>query len=180
MMNVIISMDRQLTLLYTSVLLNNSLLKFNFSALSNVAYSQRNLNREHWFLNYVRKPPRKLEISYIYFQEFAGSVDAEDGAEGYELPSIRPAKFAHVKEILDKLQEEVDLDKQIDRKKYAMTVYARAVFLIEKTFEKALTKQIYPLLKPELFRIWWTPAAALAFLRAYDDKEQWRYLRSTR
>ena len=143
MMNVIISMDRQLNLQAcdTSVLLNNSLLKFSFNALSNVAYLTKEFEARDIGGFSTTRPVTTQEIRdflHLFSGNFSGSVEAEDGAEGHELPSIRLAKFAHVKEVLDKLQEEVDLDKQIDRKKYAMTVYARAVFLIERTFEKVL------------------------------------------
>lgn len=142
-MNYIVSADRQLNLQAcdTSVLLNNMLLKFNFSALSNVAYLTNEFEKRDIGGFSTTRPVTTQEIRdflHLFSGNLSGAFDSEEGEEGHELPSIRLARFAHVKEILDKLQEEIDLDKQIDRKKYAMTVYARAVFLIEKTYEKVL------------------------------------------
>jgi len=142
-MNYIISAERQMNLQAcdTSVLLNNSLLKFNFSALSNVAYLTNEFEKRDIGGFSTTRPVTTQEIRdflHLFSGNYAGSSAPEEGADGHELPSIRLARFAHVKEVLDKLQEEIDLDKQIDRKKYAMTVYARAVFLIQKTFEKVL------------------------------------------
>jgi HD-GYP domain-containing protein (c-di-GMP phosphodiesterase class II) len=142
-MNYVVSADRQLNLQAcdTSVLLNNSLLKFDFNALSNVAYLTNEFEKRDIGGFSTTRPVTTQEIRdflHLFSGAYSGDEAPEEGADGHELPSIRLAKYAHVKEILDKLQEEIDLDKQIDRKKYAMTVYARAVFLVERTYGSIL------------------------------------------
>ena len=141
--NVVVSSEKILNLqaVETSVFLNNTMLKFDFGALENVNYLTREFEIRDIGGFSTRRPVTSQEIRdflHLFSGEYGGGAAAEEGAEGHELPSIRLAKFAAVKEMLDKLQEEVDLDKQIDRKKYAMTVYARAVFFMRKFFESLL------------------------------------------
>ena len=52
---------------------------------------------------------------------------AEDGLEGRKLTSMKLARWAKLTEKLDT----ESTDGQVDRKKYAMTVYARAIFFID-------------------------------------------------
>ena len=139
-MNVIVSSDKMLNLQATgtSVFLNNTMLKFDFSALDNVTYLTKEFEGRDIGGFSTRRPVTTQEIRdflHLFSGSYSGNVAPEEGAEGHELPSIRLARFAHVKEILDKLQQEVDLNKQIDRKKYAMTVYARAIFFMRKFFD---------------------------------------------
>ena len=135
-MNFIVSSERTLNLQAadTSVLLNNIMLKFDFSALENVTYLTNEFQTRDIGGFSTQRPVTSQEIRdflHLFSKSFSGQA-AEDGAEGHELESLRIARYAVVKDLLDKMQEEVDLDKQIDRKKYAMTVYARAVFFIRK------------------------------------------------
>ena len=140
-MNFVISSENELNLQATdhSVYLNNMMLKFNFSALENVTYLTREFEGRDIGGFSTQRPVTTQEIRdflHLFSGTYQGQSAPEEGAEGHELPSLRLARYAKVKEILDKLQEEVDLNKQIDRKKYAMTVYARAVFFMRMFFEK--------------------------------------------
>jgi HD-GYP domain-containing protein (c-di-GMP phosphodiesterase class II) len=139
-MNIVVSSEGQLNLQAcdTNVLLNNVMLKFDFSALENVTYLTREFESRDIGGFSTSRPVTTQEIRdflYLFSKSYAGAA-AEEGAEGHELPSLRLARYAAVKEILDKLQDDIDLDKQIDRKKYAMTVYARAVFFMNMFYDK--------------------------------------------
>jgi HD-GYP domain-containing protein (c-di-GMP phosphodiesterase class II) len=69
---------------------------------------------------------------WIFAQETAEPID-EEGLGSKRLLSIRIARWSKLKEKLDK--EKLEDDQKVDRKKYAITVYARAVFFISKYME---------------------------------------------
>ncbi|MEQ8563576.1 MAG: hypothetical protein RMA76_01630 [Deltaproteobacteria bacterium] len=139
-MNRVIATERQLNLhaSETIIYLNNTQLKFDFGALESVKFLTAEFERRDIGGFSTNRPVTSQEIRdflYIFSAEYAGSAK-EDGAEGRELPSMRLARYAQVKELLDKLQAEPDLDQQIDRKKYLMTVYSRAIFFMRVYFDK--------------------------------------------
>jgi HD-GYP domain-containing protein (c-di-GMP phosphodiesterase class II) len=139
-MNTVIASEKQLNLQAagTCIYLNNTQLRFDFGALESVTFLTREFERRDIGGFSTNRPVTSQEIRnflYVFSAEFAGAA-AEEGAPGRELPSLRLARYAQVKELLDKLQAEPDLDQQIDRKKYLMTVYARAVFFMRKYLEK--------------------------------------------
>jgi HD-GYP domain-containing protein (c-di-GMP phosphodiesterase class II) len=140
-MNNVIATDKMLNLqaIGTSIYLNNAQLKFDFAALDNVQFLTRELEARDIGGFSTKRPVTSQEIRdflHIFTGDFQGKA-GEDGAEGRQLPSLRLARFQMVKEILDKLQADPDLNEQIDRKKYLLTVYSRAVFFMRKYFEKA-------------------------------------------
>ena len=117
-MNVIVSSEKMLNLqaANTSVFLNNTMLKFDFSALDNVTYLTLVFENRDIGGFSTRRPVTTQEIRdflHLFSGALSGAAAPEEGDEGHELPSIRLARFAAVKEILDKLQQEVDLNKQI-------------------------------------------------------------------
>jgi HD-GYP domain-containing protein (c-di-GMP phosphodiesterase class II) len=138
--NTVVASDKQLNLhaIGSSVYINNTILKFDFAALANVNYLTKEFEARDMGGFSTKRPVTSQEIRdflYLFSAEYKGNAP-EAGADGRELPSIKVARYAVVKEILDKLQkQEIDLDRQIDRKKYLMTVYARSVFFMRKFFE---------------------------------------------
>ncbi len=54
----------------------------------------------------------------------------DDGLSSRKLLAIKIARWSKLREKLEK--EKLDDDEKVDRKKYAITVYARAVFFISK------------------------------------------------
>ncbi len=141
-MNSVVAVDRMLNLhaAGTVIYLNNSQLRFDFSALESVQFLTSEFERRDIGGFSTNRPVTSQEIRdflYVFSGEFQGAV-GEEGMEGRELPSLKLARYAKVKEILDKLQAEPDLNEQIDRKKYLMTVYSRAVFFMRKYFEKII------------------------------------------
>jgi HD-GYP domain-containing protein (c-di-GMP phosphodiesterase class II) len=139
-MNSVIAQDRQLNLqaVGTAIYLNNTQLKFDFAALDNVQFLTKEFEQRDIGGFSTKRSVTSQEIRdflHIFTGEYRGKHE-DDGADGAKMPSIRLARFQLVKEMLDKLQAEPDLNEQIDRKKYLMTVYSRAVFFMRKYFEK--------------------------------------------
>lgn len=138
--NMIVASEKQLNLhaIGTSVYVNNTILKFDFSALANVQYLTNEFEGRDMGGFSTKRPVTSQEIRdflFLFSSDYKGAAP-EGGAEGKELPSMRVARLTAVREIIDKLQQqEIDLDRQIDRKKYLLTVYARAVFFMRKYFE---------------------------------------------
>lgn len=137
-MNRVIASERTLNLQAadTNVYLNNARLKFDFSALDTVTYLTKEFERRDIGGFSTQRPVTSQEIRDFLWVFSGEYVAQEDGVDGHKLPSLKLARYAQVKEMLDKLQAEPDLNEQIDRKKYLMTVYSRAVFFMRKYFEK--------------------------------------------
>lgn len=149
-MNRVVAQDRYLNLqaVDTSVYLNGAQLRLDFNALESVRYITREFEQRDIGGFSTNRPVTSQEIRdflYVFGQE----LDAgEDGAEGHELPHLKLAKFAKVKEVLDKLDEEPDLDAKVDRKKYLLTVYARSVFFMRVFFQRVASgKDLLPMSK---------------------------------
>jgi HD-GYP domain-containing protein (c-di-GMP phosphodiesterase class II) len=139
-MNAVIASEKQLNLqaVGTSIYLNNAALKFDFAALDNVQFLTKEFEQRDIGGFSTKRPVTSQEIRdflHIFTGEYRGKLE-EEGADGHQMPSLRLARFRAVKEILDKLQAEPDLNEQVDRKKYLMTVYSRAVFFVRKYHEK--------------------------------------------
>lgn len=139
-MNTVIASERLLNLqaVGSLIYLNNAQLRLDFGALESINYLTREFERRDIGGFSTNRPVTSQEIRnflYIFSAEYAGAAP-EEGLEGRELPSLRLARYAQVREVLDKLQAEPDLNEQIDRKKYLMTVYSRVVFFMRKYLEK--------------------------------------------
>jgi HD-GYP domain-containing protein (c-di-GMP phosphodiesterase class II) len=142
-MNRVIADDKQLNLAAagTHIYLNNTQLKFDFAALETVTYLTKEFEKRDIGGFSTNRPITTQEIRdflYVFSGEYQGSA-GEDGADGHKLSSLKLTRYAKVKEMLDKLEAEPDLNEQIDRKKYLMTVYSRTVFYMRKYFEKVAT-----------------------------------------
>ncbi|MEM1026183.1 MAG: HD domain-containing phosphohydrolase [Myxococcota bacterium] len=140
-LNTVIATDRRLNLqaVETSVYLNAVRLKFDFNALESVKFLTGEMQQRDIGGFVSDRPITTKEIRqflFLFTAQFKGKAE-EHGADGHELEAMKVSKFAKVRELLDKMQEEPDLDQQVDRKKYLMTVYARAVFFMRKYLERA-------------------------------------------
>ncbi len=149
--NTLIASEKQVNLQAskTNVVLNGSILKFDFTALENVAYLTKEFQTRDVGGFSTKRPVTSHEIRdflYLFTGEFKGPAP-EEGARGKELPSLRLARYGVVKELIDKMQDEIDLNQQIDRKKYLMTVYSRAVFFMRKYFEYLEQGKLLPFAK---------------------------------
>lgn len=139
-MNRVVASERHLNLqaTETTVYINGNQIRFEFGDLESVRYLTREFEARDIGGFSTNRPVTSSEIRdflYMFQSELQGSVN-DEGAEGHELSSLKLARYAKVKEILDKLQAEPDLDDQVDRKKYLLTVYARAIFFMRKYLER--------------------------------------------
>jgi HD-GYP domain-containing protein (c-di-GMP phosphodiesterase class II) len=140
-MNRVIADDKQLNLAAagTHIYLNNAQLKFDFAALETVSYLTKEFEKRDiggFSTNRAITTQEIRDFLYVFSGEYQGRSADEDGADGHKLSSLKLTKYAKVKEMLDKLEAEPDLNEQIDRKKYLMTVYSRCIFYMRKYFEK--------------------------------------------
>lgn len=144
LMNTVIASDRRVNLqaVDTHVYLNNTALKLDFSVLETVKYVSNELKERDVGGFLSERPITSKEIRdflFLFTGEKRGSAE-EHGDEGHRLDAIRLSRFQQVKEILDKIEEEPDLDQQVDRKKYLLTVYARSVFFMRKYLDKVRSR----------------------------------------
>ncbi|MCA9553157.1 MAG: hypothetical protein KC933_24180 [Myxococcales bacterium] len=137
-MNRVIASEKSLNLQAadTNVYLNNARLKFDFSALETVTYLTKEFEKRDIGGFSTNRPVTSQEIRDFLWVFSTDYQVKDDGVDGHEMPSLKLARYAQVKELLDKLQAEPDLNEQIDRKKYLMTVYARSVFFMRAYFNK--------------------------------------------
>jgi HD-GYP domain-containing protein (c-di-GMP phosphodiesterase class II) len=115
-----------------SFYINNMLVKVEFNAVDNMRYLLDELRGKDVGGFELMKPVQVPELKnfiWIFAQEAADPID-EEGLHNRKLFSIRIARWSKLKEKLDK--EKLEDDQKVDRKKYAITVYARAVFFIGK------------------------------------------------
>ncbi len=141
-MNNVLSLDKKLNLQAadTHVYLNGTQLRIDFNALESVKFITTEFEQRDIGGFSTDRPVTSQEIRdflYMFTTDFTGEVK-EDGIEGRELAHLRMQRFAKVKELIDKLHAEIDLEQQVDRKKYLLTVYARAIFFMRYYFEKVL------------------------------------------
>ncbi len=139
-MDRVIADDKKLDLAAagTHIYLNNTQLKFDFHSLETVTYLTKEFERRDiggFSTNRAITTQEIRDFLYVFSGEYRGTTD-ESGADGHKLSALKLTRYAQVKEMLDKLEAEPDLNEQIDRKKYLMTVYSRSVFFMKKYFEK--------------------------------------------
>lgn len=120
-----------------SFYLNNMLVKVDLNALDNVRYLVGELRAKDVGGFTLTKPISLQELQnfvWIFSKENPKDAD-EDGLAGRKLLNMKVAKWSRLKEKLDKDDLDNPTDQKVDRKKYAMTVYARAVFFLGKYME---------------------------------------------
>lgn len=119
-----------------SFYLNSMLVKVDLNSIENQRYLLTEMRAKDVGGFTLTKPvtvPELKNFIWIFSKEQAATAE-EDGLSGRKLLNMRVAKFSKIKEKLDKdLNNPGDL--KVDRKKYAMTIYARSVFFLSKYLE---------------------------------------------
>ncbi len=139
--NQIIAKDGQLVLqiVRESFYLNNMLVKVDIGSLENVRSLVASFKEKEVGGFTLVRPITVVELKnfvWIFAKEASGDVD-EDGLQGRKLVALKVVKWAQIQE---KIKDLDDQDEQkIDRKKYALTVYARTVFFLKKYLEDRAT-----------------------------------------
>ncbi len=135
--NQIIRKDGKLELtgVKQSFYLNGMLVKVDMAALDNVRSLLEEMRAKDVggisMLRSVTIPELKNFI-WIFSKEQTDDAD-EDGVAGKKLVSMKLAKWSKLKDKLDNEKDESEA--KLDRKKYALTCYGRAIFFIKKYME---------------------------------------------
>jgi HD-GYP domain-containing protein (c-di-GMP phosphodiesterase class II) len=151
--NTIIAVDGSYALqaVGTTVYINNKQLQLDFASLDNVRFlTEEFKNREVGGFN-VFRPVQVQELKdFIWiFSPQNERATEEDGAAGRKLMNIKVGKFARIQEQLDKLEDQaIEAEKKVDRKKYAMTVYARTVYYMRRFIERLQSGGQLPAMVP--------------------------------
>jgi HD-GYP domain-containing protein (c-di-GMP phosphodiesterase class II) len=137
--NQIISKEGRLELVGVkdSFYLNNMLVKVDLNSIDNQRYLLGEMRAKDVGGISLNKPvtvPDLKNFIWIFSKDQAGSSE-EDGLAGRKLLNMKVAKFSRLKEKLNRDDLQNPDDQKVDRKKYAMTVYARAVFFLSRYLE---------------------------------------------
>lgn len=120
-----------------SFYLNNMLVKVDLNALDNTRYLLNELRQKDVGGFSLHKPVQSQELRdflAIFAKEQTAQTE-EDGVQGRKLVNMKVAKFSRLKEKLSRDSLANPDDQKVDRKKYAMTVYGRALFFLKKYLE---------------------------------------------
>lgn len=138
--NTIISKEGKLELIAIkdSFYLNNMLVKVDLAALDNLRYLIGELRSKDVGGFELSKPITATELKnfvWIFSKEQTAAA-SEEGLANRKLLSMKVAKWSKLREKLSTEKGEPgEQGGKIDRKKYAMTIYARAVIFLEKYLE---------------------------------------------
>jgi HD-GYP domain-containing protein (c-di-GMP phosphodiesterase class II) len=139
--NQIVSKEGKLELVGVkdSFYLNNMLVKVDLNSIENQRYLLTEMRAKDVGGFTVLKPislPELKNFVWIFSKEQTAQA-SEEGLENHKLLNMKVARFSKLREKLDKEADKLENpdDLKVDRKKYAMTVYARAVFFLQKYLE---------------------------------------------
>lgn len=135
-MNTIISREGRLELqgLKNSFYLNGMLIKVDSNSLDNIEELLTELRSKDVGAFTLTRPTNAEDIKnfiWIFAKEQEQNA-TEEGVAGRKLLNMKLTRWAKIKEKIDKDELENPDEQKVDRKKYAMTVYARAVVYIRK------------------------------------------------
>lgn len=151
--NTIVAVDAsyQLTAVGTTVYVNGKQIQLDFASLDNVRFlTEEFKNRDVGGFS-VTRPVQVQELKdFIWIFSPQNDKDAdEDGAAGRKLLNIKVGKFAKIQEQLDKEEDAaIEAERKVDRKKYAMTVYARTVYYTRRFIERLQSGGQLPSMQP--------------------------------
>ncbi len=132
--NTIVAMDGGLNLQGAgeSLYLNNMLMRTDVGSLDNVRYLLGEFQRRNvggFVLNQPITIPELRNFIYIFSQESKEDV-GERGVTARKLQALKLRRFEKIQEILKDQHISENLERAVDRKRYAVTVYARAVYFM--------------------------------------------------
>jgi HD-GYP domain-containing protein (c-di-GMP phosphodiesterase class II) len=135
----------------TTVYLNDKQIQMDFQSLENVRFMTEAMKDKDVGGFNVSRPVQIQELKdfiWIFSPENEGNL-SEDGADGKKLANIKVGKFARIQEQLDRMEEAaIEAERKVDRKKYAMTVYARSIYYMRKFVERLQMGGQLPSMQP--------------------------------
>lgn len=134
--NTIIAMDESLSLQGAgeSFYLNNMLIKIDVNSLDNVRYLLGEFSRRNvggFVLSQPINLPELRDFIYIFSRESDENV-GEKGVSARKLQALKLRKYEKIQEILKDQHLSDNLERAVDRKRYALTVYARTIYFMRK------------------------------------------------
>jgi HD-GYP domain-containing protein (c-di-GMP phosphodiesterase class II) len=137
--NQIISKEGRLELVGVkdSFYLNNMLVKVDLNSIDNQRYLLGEMRSKDVGGISLNKPvtvPDLKNFIWIFSKDQAAAAE-EEGLAGRKLLNMKVTRFSKLKEKLNRDELANPDDQKVDRKKYAMTVYSRAVFFLTKYLE---------------------------------------------
>lgn len=151
--NTIVAVDGlyQLQACGTTVYVNNKQLQLDFASLDNVRFlTEEFKTRDVGGFN-VNRPVQLQELKdFIWiFSPRNEQNTEEDGVAGKKLLNIKVGKFARIRDQLDKMEDNaIEAERKVDRKKYALTVYARTIYYMRKFIERLQSGGQLPSMQP--------------------------------
>ncbi len=151
--NTIVAVDGAFQLQATgaSVYLNSKQLQLDFASLDNVRFlTDEFKNRDVGGFN-VTRPVQVQELKdFIWL--FSPSNDKqieEDGVSGKKLLNIKVGRFQKIRDQLDKMEDNaLEAERKVDRKKYALTVYARSIYYMRTFITRLQSGGQLPAMQP--------------------------------
>ena len=151
--NTIVAVDGtyQLTAVGTTVYLNGKQIQLDFASLDNVRFLTEEFKTRDVGGFSVTRPVQVHELKdfiWIFSPANDKEID-EDGAVGRKLLNIKVGRFQKIQEQLDKEEDAaIEAERKVDRKKYAMTVYARAIYYMRRFIERLQSGGQLPSVRP--------------------------------
>lgn len=151
--NTIVAVDGtfQLQATGTSVYVNSKQLQLDFASLDNVRFLTEEFKARDVGGFNVSRPVQIQELKdFIWIFSPSNDKQAEeDGVQGRKLLNIKVGRFQKIREQLDKMEDNaIEAERKVDRKKYALTVYARSVFYMRKFIERLQSGGQLPSMQP--------------------------------
>ncbi|MGC4113824.1 MAG: hypothetical protein QM765_04030 [Myxococcales bacterium] len=135
--NQFIAVDGKLDLQMTkdAFYINAMLVRMDANSLDNVRYLQKEMKDKNvgGFQLVKSVSPQDLKNFLSIFSKEQKDEADEEGLKEKKLIGMKLLKFSAIKEKLKDVETD---DQKVDRKKYAMTCYARCVFFLRKYLEK--------------------------------------------
>ncbi len=136
--NLIVAKDGKLdlTVVNGSFYVNGQLVRVDQATLENLKQLATEMEARQVGGFNLQRPTTINELRdfiWIFSKEQTQEAD-EDGVEGHKLTAMRLTRWAKLKEKLDKQDDEG----KVDRKKYALTLYARAIFFMDDHLKRML------------------------------------------
>jgi len=134
--NTVIAMDENLNLQGAgeSFYLNNMLVKIDINSLDNVRFLLNEFSRRNvggFVLSQPIAIPELRDFIYIFSRESEENV-GEKGVSARKLQALKLRRYEKIQEILKDQHLSDNLEQAVDRKRYALTVYARSIYFMRK------------------------------------------------